>query len=167
MFAHGKEAKMGEIWDAYDIKMNIIPGKEMARGEPREPGMFHIVSDVAVRHEDGEYLVMQRDLSKRFGGLWELTAGGSALKGETSLQCAERELFEETGIIGALIELGKETDFNHQTHHIAYLCTTDCDKNAVTLQEGETIAFKWVGVDELAGMELSSNLTRRLLGIEE
>ena len=41
---------------------------------------------------------MQRDFRKHLGGKWELTAGGSALQGETALECASRELREETGI---------------------------------------------------------------------
>ena len=51
-------------------------------------------------HNDGDYLVMQRDFSKpNFGGYYEATAGGSALKGEDKITCAKRELLEETGIV--------------------------------------------------------------------
>lgn len=48
-----------------------------------------------VRHRDGTCLLMQRDRGKPYGGLWALTAGGSAFKGETPLACASRELKEE------------------------------------------------------------------------
>ena len=41
---------------------------------------------------------MQRDKRKHLGGMWEATAGGSALQGEDPLACAIRELREETGI---------------------------------------------------------------------
>ena len=37
---------------------------------------------------------MQRDARKHLGGMWEVTAGGSALQGESSLDCAIRELHE-------------------------------------------------------------------------
>jgi len=41
-----------------------------------------------VKHIDGSYLIMQRDYGKHYGGKWELTAGGSALKGEKPIECA-------------------------------------------------------------------------------
>lgn len=92
-----------ELWDAYDENFNIINGVTLVRGEEISKGMFHLVCEVAVRHTDGTYLLMQRDFKKPLGGLWELTAGGSALKGETPLQCARRELSEETGINADLL----------------------------------------------------------------
>ena len=30
----------------------------------------------------------------------------------------------------------------------AYLCITDCPKDAIRLQEGETITYKWVSKEE-------------------
>ena len=32
--------------------------------------------------------------------------------------------------------------------YYGYLCVTDCDKESVTLQEGETIAYKWLSEKE-------------------
>lgn len=53
------------------------------------------MGEIVVRHRDGTCLLMQRDRGKPYGGLWALTAGGSAFKGETPLACASRELKEE------------------------------------------------------------------------
>ena len=88
---------MTEFWDACDANFNKIEGMTLVRGEPVPRGMLHLVCDVTVRHTDGTYLLMQRDPQKHYGGLWEATAGGSALQGETPLACAIRELREETG----------------------------------------------------------------------
>ena len=87
-----------ELWDAYDEKLNKIEGKTLVRGEDVPDGVFHLVCEIIVRHADGTYLLMQRDHRKHLGGMWEATAGGSALQGEDPLTCALRELFEETGI---------------------------------------------------------------------
>ena len=87
-----------ERWDAFDESMNKIDGMMLVRGAPIPDGCFHLACEVLVCHADGSYLIMQRDTRKPFGGLWEATAGGSAIIGETPLQCAKRELFEETGI---------------------------------------------------------------------
>ena len=87
-----------ELWDAYDSGFRRIEGQTLVRGEPIPAGLYHLVSDILVRHRDGTYLLMRRDPRKHYGGLWEATAGGSALRGETALDCARRELGEETGV---------------------------------------------------------------------
>ena len=87
-----------ELWDAYDADFHRIEGKTLIRGEPVPEGIFHLVCDVLVKHTDGTFLLMQRAPGKHFGGMWEATAGGSALAGETPLECASRELREETGM---------------------------------------------------------------------
>ncbi len=68
-----------ELWDAYDKNFNKIDGITLIRGEPIPDGMFHLVCSIIVRHIDGDYLLMRRDDRKMFGGLWEVSAGGSAL----------------------------------------------------------------------------------------
>ncbi len=151
-----------ELWDAYDGEFNKIPGVELVRGRDIPEGMFHLVCDVIVRHTDGEYLLMQRDARKHFGGMWEATAGGSALKGETPLECAVRELREETGISASdLTRLGRLICKPH-TIYVEFLCVTDHDKEGIVLQEGETSAFKWVSRDCLLNIKKDRLVTERM-----
>lgn len=89
---------MVELWDAYDNKCNRIPNIILVRGEPIPDGVYHLVCEIIVKHIDGTYLLMRRDWKKHRGGMWELTVGGAALKGENPLRAANRELKEETGI---------------------------------------------------------------------
>ena len=106
---------------------------------------------------------MQRDSRKHYGGLWEATAGGSALAGETPLACAIRELREETGIVSVdLTQVGTVVSEETRAIYVEYLCVTDWDKNAVTLQEGETVAFRWVGREELLAMKRDELVTERM-----
>jgi len=150
-----------EVWDAYTKNFEKIEGMTLIRGETIPKGVYHLVSDVIVRHTDGEYLLMQRDERKRFGGMWEATAGGSALRGESPLACAVRELREETGIKSDdLREVGHIVSQN--TIYFEYLCITDCDKDSIVLQEGETSAYKWVGKNELINMKKTELLTDRM-----
>lgn len=152
-----------ELWDAYDEKLNKINGVTLVRGEAIPLGMFHLVSEIFVRHVDGDILIMQRDLNKKFGGMWEATAGGSAIKGDTPLMCAKRELFEETGILcNELKELGTVVSNKYKTIYVEFLALVDCDKNSITLQEGETIAYKWISEDELLKMSEEELLTHRV-----
>jgi 8-oxo-dGTP pyrophosphatase MutT (NUDIX family) len=136
-----------EIWDAY-LQDGTLAGCDLVRGEPIPVGLRHLVSEILVRHTDGDYLLMQRDPRKpNYGGYFETTAGGSALKGEDAITCAKRELREETGIqLGTFSHIGRFV--SHDTIYETFLCVTNCDKECVTLQEGETVSFKWISEGE-------------------
>ena len=92
-----------ELWDAYDKEFNIIAGMTLVRGEERSipDGVYHLVNHILVKHVDGSFLLMKRDPGKPHPNMWEASAGGSALKGESILESAFRELREETGIIAS------------------------------------------------------------------
>lgn len=138
-----------EIWDGYN-KDGTLAGIDLLRGKPIPQGLYHLVCEILVRHTDGDYLLMLRDPSKpNFGGYYEATAGGSALKGEDILACAKRELFEETGIKSEAFEpigvyISKDTIYH------SFLCVVQQDKDSVVLQKGETAGYKWVGEKEFA-----------------
>ena len=136
-----------EIWDGYLVRDEQIP-----------EGLYHLVSEILVRHTDGDYLLMERDARKpNDGGRLESTAGGSALKGEDAASCARRELFEETGLsAGALEEIGRYT--SHETIYHSFLCVIDCDKSSVSLQEGETTAYKWISEKEFVAFVNSGEM---------
>ncbi len=140
---------MAEIWDAY-LADGTLAGCDLVRDEPIAAGLYHLVTSILVRHEDGDCLLMHRDPSKpNYGGWYEATAGGSALKGEDPLSCAMRELREETGIArGTFSLLGR--DSSQDTHYVTYLCVTDWDKTAITCQAGETDGFLWLDADSFA-----------------
>ncbi|WP_102341428.1 NUDIX hydrolase [Galactobacillus timonensis] len=153
-----------EIWDAYDEKLNKIEGMTLVRGEEVPDGVFHLVCEIIVKHTDGTYLLMQRDPGKHLGGMWEATAGGSALQGEDPMTCALRELSEETGIkADKLTEVGRVLHHLHKSIYVDYLCETDADKTSVVLQEGETSAYRWVTAEELRSMPRNELATMRML----
>lgn len=152
-----------ERWDAYDENFRRMEGVSLVRGEPIPAGAYHLVCEVLVRHIDGSCLLMQRDPRKHYGGLWEATAGGSALRGEPPLDCARRELREETGIRAEeLQELGRVRSGN--THYVEFLCVMDWPKDGVTLQEGETVAYRWVSRTEFRSLRSGELVTKRMQG---
>lgn len=134
-----------EFWDGYN-KDGTPTGTTLIRGERIPQGQYHLVCEVLVRHTDGDYLLMRRAATKpNYGGYWEATAGGSALKGEDKLTCVKRELLEETGIsANDFTELGRFVFDDSQCIFHTFLCVTNCDKASVRLQDGETDAYKWV-----------------------
>lgn len=152
-----------EIWDAYDGRGEKIEDVKLVRGEPIPDGMFHLVCDILVKHADGTYLLMQRDPRKTHGGMWEASAGGSALAGESALEAAKRELREETGVDGVeLKEAGRHIDAHTKSIYVAFTCVTDRDKDDITLQEYETVAYKWVSGAELLGMSPDELLSTKI-----
>ena len=156
-----------ELWDAYDNEFNKISGITLVRGNTILDGYYHLVCEIIVKHIDGTYLLMQRDLKKHKGGLWELSAGGSALKGENPMMCAIRELKEETGIDAKDIkEITRSVCDEHHSIIVEFLCITDCEKDSVIFQKGETINYQWVDINHLLTMdrnEIASNRTRDLV----
>ena len=141
-----------ELWDLYDIDLNPLhktwerkPGKNNDLPE----GEYHIVVDLLIRHADGDFLITRRDTRKDIcPGMWEASAGGSAVAGETAEEAAYREMFEETGLKAEKLEYINKT-ISERSHSIffSYLAYVSCDKDSVVLQEGETIEYKWLDLD--------------------
>ena len=146
-----------EIWDGYLID-GTLANHDLVRGEPIPKGLYHLVCEILVRHIDGEYLLMKRDERKpNYGGYFEATSGGSALKGEDKISCAIRELWEETGISSSnLREIGKY--ISHDTIYCNFLCVTECDKASITLQEGETTSYKWISESDFVAFVNSNEI---------
>ncbi len=151
-----------ELWDAYDCNGNKIDDITLQRGKKIPFGLYHLVCDVIVKHIDGTYLLMQRDMRKTNGGKWEATAGGSALQNESPYACALRELQEETGIDAhSLVEVGKTFHEATCSIYVEFLCIVDINKQRITLQEGETINYCWVSEKELCDIIKENALTKK------
>lgn len=137
-----------ELWDAY--RKNGEPaGCDLYRDNKVPEGLFHVVSEVLVKHTDGTYLLMQRDWNKTgYPGYFEAGAGGSVLKGETAYQGAVRELKEETGICADDLTLIYSQSNLINTFYYGFYCVTDCPKDSIVLQKGETVSYRWLNQEE-------------------
>lgn len=146
-----------EIWDGY-LMDGSLANQDLVRGEPIPKDLYHLVSEILVRHVDGDYLIMQRDFNKpNYGGYYEATAGGSALKGEDKITCAMRELLEETGVTAiSYEEIG--CYISQDTIYFSFLCITDCNKSSILIQEGETISYKWMNENEFIAFVNSDDM---------
>ncbi len=148
-----------ELWDAYS-KDEKFTGDTLVRGEKIPEGLYHLVCEVLVRHTDGSYLCMKRSEKKpNYGGWYEATAGGSALAGEDKWQCVERELFEETGIsCQEFEEVAQFREERKQAFFHIFICTVNCDKAKVQLQEGETEDYLWMTEEEFKAFVNSNRI---------
>lgn len=142
-----------ELWDVYDINRNKT-SKTMVRGEAFEKDNYHLVVHVCIFNSKGEMLVQQRQPFKEgWPNLWDITAGGSAVKGDTSQSAAERELFEEIGL---------RADFKNIRPHITinfndgfddyYLIEREVDINELSLQYEEVQKVKWASREDIFSM---------------
>lgn len=143
---------MKELWDLYDENEHLT-GLTMYRGEKRPKGLYNAACAILVKHIDGTYLLMKRSSSKTvWPGIWEASAGGAILSGETPLQGAIRELKEETGIAADTLEEVNVCVLPGSCFFHCYLCSTNIEKTSVTLQPGETEGFQWVTEETLLSM---------------
>jgi len=148
-----------EKWNAY-TRNGELTDKILIRGEDIPEGLYFMACEVLVRHVDGDYLLMKRSTQKaNFGGCLEATAGGAAVLGEDKYQCIKRELKEETGLdCDEFEELGCFVNDEYHNIFYSFLCTVDCDKKAVRLQEGETEGYVWMSESEFVDFVNSGNM---------
>ena len=142
-----------ELWDLYDRNKNPL-NKTHIRGERLKRGEYHFVVHILSVNDEGKILITKRSPEKPFGGKWEIT-GGSAVAGESSVTAAVRELSEETGLKTEEQNLKYcGTVVRDKTNCIYdfYLNKGDFSEKDIVLQQGETVDFKFVTVDELGKM---------------
>lgn len=142
-----------ERYDLYDRQRNRL-GRTALRGEAPPAGTFRLVIHVALFHPDGRLLIQQRQQdTHRWHGLWDLSAGGGVVAGETSWQAAQRETMEELGLS---LDLSGErpalsVSFPRGFDDI-YLVEYPVDLAALTLQKEEVQAVRWAGQEEIHAM---------------
>lgn len=87
-----------ELWDVYDIDGKLLENRVSVRGcHDLGKNEYHLVVYVWILNDKNELIISRRQKGKSFEGMWECT-GGCALKGDTSLDAAIREVKEELGI---------------------------------------------------------------------
>ncbi len=92
------KGKTGEFWDLYDKDRNMTDQFVM-RGDPIPEGHYHLVVNVSLFNMKGQMLIQKRsDKKESWPGMWDVSACGSVLLGESSLKAARRESFEELGV---------------------------------------------------------------------
>lgn len=151
---------MTEMFDLVNEYMEPT-GETHERGIPVPDGKYHIVVAVASVNFEGKLLITQRDPGKPYGGYWEITEG-SVISGETTLQGAVRELFEETGLraLPEALDYRGNIVYKRSGHcHIVafYLFRADFHEEDIVLQPGETVGARLVYPDEVFGMAKSGS----------
>jgi 8-oxo-dGTP diphosphatase len=140
-----------EIWDIYDSNRNKT-GKTHVRGIPLAANDYHLVVEIWIINESGQFIVTKRHPDKPFPNLWECT-GGSVVAGENSLEGALREVSEEIGITlnpsnGKIIHQYQSRD----THYDVWLFRQNVDVEDIVLQKEEVTDLSFVNHKELKNL---------------
>ena len=86
------------IWDWY-TEDGVKTNQKMMRSEKIASHLYYVVVHIFLFNDRDEMLIQQRfKKRKTWSGLWDMSAGDSALMNETSYMAAEREVYEELGI---------------------------------------------------------------------
>lgn len=139
-----------EIWDIYDHN-RIKTGRTAERGSDLGDNEYHLVVHVCLFGPDGRMLIQQRQSFKEgWPNMWDISAGGSALSGETSQAAAVRETWEEIGYRADLSNCRPffTVNFNAGFNDF-YLIEGNPDISQLELQYEEVQAVKWASREEI------------------
>ncbi len=142
-----------EYWDIYDKERNR-KGRTIARGTTLNEGEYHQVVHICIINSSNEMLIQQRQPFKEgWSNMWDITVGGSSLAGESSLEAAERELFEEIGLKVDMSDMRPYFTVNFtQGFDDFYIIEKDVDIDSLILQYEEVQRVKWASCDEIKRM---------------
>lgn len=149
---------MAEFWDIYDGNKKKTGGTAERGVYEFKDGEYHLVVQAIILNTKNEILISKRAPFKKFGGMWECN-GGSALKGETSLEGILREVKEELGIrfskTEAIFLKEVKREMVPANFKDLWLFKRDINDEEITFPDGEATDFKWVSIDEF--MEMFNN----------
>ena len=142
-----------ECFDLYDVNRNRT-GKVLERGNKVPEGFYMLVVHVCIFGSDGRMLIQKRLPNKSgWSGMWDITAGGSALAGDSSQQAASRELLEEVGIDYSLEGMRPAmTIYFDGGFNDIYTVNMDVDIDSLKLQPTEVEQVRWATEEEILEM---------------
>ena len=137
-----------EMVEEIDLAGNVL--RLVPRRQMRAQQLCHRSVFIAVMSEKGDLLVHQRAETKDiWPGWWDVAVGGVVAPGETWDIAAARELHEELGIEGAVLDLlsiGAYRDRDVQLVAATFLCRTE---GPFTFADGEITQAHWVSRTEI------------------
>ena len=143
---------MEEILDIYSRDGKYLGKVEKSKCHSKNPGYYHKPVWIWIINSKNEILVQKRAACKKnHPNEWDMPSAGHVVAGETSIEGAIRETYEELGIET------KETDYKFICEFIydksfeiaqVYLLKLDLDISQFKLQKEEVSLVKWLSYDE-------------------
>lgn len=141
-----------EILDVYD-KYKTLTGKKILKGQYNEllQGEYTLLTYVAIFNSENEMLIQKRQAElDRHPNLWDISASGHVISGETSDEAIERKLYEELGHKHEFVEdLAYFTINNNNSFGDVYIINDDIDINDLRLDYKKVQNVTWATKDEI------------------
>ena len=154
-----------ELWDLYTAD-RVPTGEVIERGRPIPAGLFHLGIHAWIRNSEGKYLISQRSPNKDVLPLMWETVAGSVLSGESSLDGALREVYEEVGLKFSPDDAklvysvtGREV-CGHNIQEIldVYLFEYDGNIDLSSATTDEVVDAKWLTCEEISQLKKADKL---------
>lgn len=152
---------MKEFLDIYTRDGKHIGIKEKTICHSKNPGFYHKPVWIWIINNHNQVLVQKRASCKKDNpNEWDMPSAGHVIAGETSIQGAIRETYEELGIKTT------ETDYQFIGEYIddksfeiaqIYLLKLDLDIKKLKLQKEEVSEVKWMSYDEFKDLFYSKD----------
>lgn len=141
-----------EILDVYDKYRNLT-GKRILKNQYSElnKGEYTLLAYVAIFNQENEMLIQKRySQLDRHPNLWDISASGHVLSGETSDEAIKRKLFEELGHVHNFIEDRAYLTINYDKSYCdVFIINDDIDINNLRLNYEKVQNVTWATKDEI------------------
>ena len=137
-----------DVVDDFDRVERVTTRAWMRRDNLRHRGV-----GIAVLDSDDRLLIHRRaDDKDIWPGYWDMAAGGVLGSGESYVDGARRELFEELGIVDASLHFVGERRFEDDSVRVITHCFIARHDGDVAFTDGEVAEARWVTAEEFAGL---------------
>jgi len=142
-----------EIFDLYNNIGEHI-NKTAPRGSSLNEGEFHLVAHIWIKNNEGKYLVQKRNKQSDWVFGQYAATGGAVTTGENSLLGAQRETFEEMGIMIDLDKFKLVKRYYIKDPKASFITDLYLVKENILLSElnleyNEVSACKYMSMDEI------------------
>lgn len=145
---------MSELCDVYDKDRKYV-GKKVERDKVgTKKNEYQLIVHICIFNSKGELLIQNRNKTKSsWPNLWDITAGGGAVAGESSQEAILRELYEELGINIKLSDIRPRITINFEYgFDDIYIIEKDISINTLKLQHSEVSEVKWASLENISTM---------------
>ena len=137
-----------DVVDDFDRVERVTTRAWMRRDNLRHRGV-----GIAVLDSDDRLLIHRRaDDKDVWPGYWDMAAGGVLASGESYVDGARRELFEELGIVDAPLHFVGELRFEDDSVRVITHCFIARHDGEVVFTDGEVAEVRWVTAEEFADL---------------
>lgn len=146
-----------EVIDLYDNQRRLT-GKTVPRNADVTKSLpYRSVVHVCIFNSRMELLIQQRSANKQSAPLkWDFSASGQVVAGESCIEGAMREVYEELGIKLSITEAPALTKVFFNAFNDYYIIRKDLDLSTLNLQESEVAAVKWASREQVLALYMEN-----------